>query len=96
MADAMCRFQLPYVGWMIRMPTSALGGAIDLDPDLVALKPSFSFIVELVHSNFLQGEDATILDQMPIRHSGINIRPIRSRGRHFITNVSPGNLTASI
>ena len=55
------------------MPTSALGGAIDLDPDLVALKPSFSFIVELVHSNFLQGEDATILDQMPISHRTLRI-----------------------
>ena len=38
------------------MPSFAWGGAIDLDPDLVALKPSFSFIVELVHSNFVKGE----------------------------------------
>ena len=45
-------------GWMIRMPSFAWGGAIDLDPDLVAPKPSFSF--KLVHSNFLKGEDAAI------------------------------------
>ena len=66
----MCRYQLPYVGWMIRMPSSAWawGGAIDLDPDLVALKPSFSFKVELVHSNFVKGEDAAIFYQMPISH----------------------------
>ena len=54
---------------MIRMPSSAWGGAIDLDLDLVALKPSFSFKVELVHSNFVQEEDAAILDQMPISHA---------------------------
>ena len=40
---------------MIRMPSFAWGGAIYLDPDLVALKPSFSFKVELVHSNFVKG-----------------------------------------
>ena len=38
------------------MPSFAWGGAIDLDPDLVAPKPSFSFKVELVHSNFVKGE----------------------------------------
>ena len=56
---------------MIRMPSFAWGGAIDLDPDLVAPKPSFSFKIELVHSNFLKGEDAA--DQMPISHLHLRV-----------------------
>ena len=55
------------------MPSSAWGGSIDLDPDLVAPKPSFSFKIELVHSNFLKGEDAAILDQMPISHLHLRV-----------------------